>query len=247
MEFTERSLVLRVGRFREQDMWVRLLSPSQGLITAFAFGGCRSRKRFPGCLNSLGHVLFRVSRGRKGYFNLEEGVLLNGFSGLKAEPDRLGMASNCCNFLQAAHIGNSDSSEICDLVLQVLESLEEGHAVSALFPLLFRARVAFAQGYSPVFDRCSRCNALLDPAGSCAFHPQDGRMVCKACTRAQDTAITAPVAAAMVLSRLKDFPPRKWMSWEPPREVRYACFQMVEALIEWHLGLRYNGKRYVRC
>ena len=39
MEWTDTALVLHVGRFREADLWVRLLAPGQGLVTAFAFGG----------------------------------------------------------------------------------------------------------------------------------------------------------------------------------------------------------------
>ena len=39
MEFSEKALVLKVGRFREIDAWVRLFSPIRGIYTAFAFGG----------------------------------------------------------------------------------------------------------------------------------------------------------------------------------------------------------------
>lgn len=51
MEWTDTALVLHVGRFREADLWVRLLAPGQGLVTAFAFGGSKSRRRFTGCLD----------------------------------------------------------------------------------------------------------------------------------------------------------------------------------------------------
>jgi len=79
MEFSEKVLVLRVGTFREADCWVRFFSPTHGLLTAFAFGGRRSRKRFCGCLDQLSLVHFRVSQGRQEYLCLQEGTLINGF------------------------------------------------------------------------------------------------------------------------------------------------------------------------
>ena len=36
-EWTDTALVLHVGKFRETDLWIRLLALEQGLITAFAF------------------------------------------------------------------------------------------------------------------------------------------------------------------------------------------------------------------
>ena len=77
MEFSEQVLVLRVGTFREADCWVRFFSPTHGLLTGFAFGGRRSRKRFCGCLDHLSLVHFRVSQGRQDYFCLQEGVAVS--------------------------------------------------------------------------------------------------------------------------------------------------------------------------
>ena len=61
LQWTDDALVLRVGKFREVDLWVRLLAREKGLVTAFAFGGSRSRRRFTGCLDAFN--LIRVSAG----------------------------------------------------------------------------------------------------------------------------------------------------------------------------------------
>ena len=45
MQWTDEAVVLRIGKFRETDLWVRFLSREKGLVTAFAFGGSRSRRR----------------------------------------------------------------------------------------------------------------------------------------------------------------------------------------------------------
>ena len=102
MEFSEQALVLRVGRFREIDAWVRLFSPVRGVYTAFAFGGLKSRRRFLGCLDPLSHVRFKVRRsGYQGYHCLTEAQLLDAPRRLRRDMNRLGMAVNCLKFLEA--------------------------------------------------------------------------------------------------------------------------------------------------
>ena len=95
MEFSEDVVVLKVGTFREADCWVRFFSPTYGILTGFAFGGRRSRRRFGGCLDPLSLVRFRVSQNKRcEYYCLEEGVLLNRFSGLKKDLKKLKYAKN---------------------------------------------------------------------------------------------------------------------------------------------------------
>ncbi|MDR2726763.1 MAG: recombination protein O N-terminal domain-containing protein, partial [Deltaproteobacteria bacterium] len=102
MEWTDTALVLRVGRFRETDLWVRLLARRRGLISAFAFGASRSRRRFPGCLDLLNVIRVRAKDTRGGaYLNLEEGTLLEGPRRLRQDWRRLGMLMNCVRFLEA--------------------------------------------------------------------------------------------------------------------------------------------------
>ncbi|MCA1743041.1 MAG: recombination protein O N-terminal domain-containing protein, partial [Desulfovibrionales bacterium] len=68
MHFSEKVLITRTGRFKEYDLWVRFLSPSMGIMTGFAFGGCKSRRRFSGCLDTLNLVLFKASTGSRGQY-----------------------------------------------------------------------------------------------------------------------------------------------------------------------------------
>ena len=39
MEWSDTALVLGVGRFRESDLWLRMLTRRHGIVSAFAFGG----------------------------------------------------------------------------------------------------------------------------------------------------------------------------------------------------------------
>ena len=79
MEWTDQALVLRMGAFRESDLWLKLLCREHGLLTLFAFGGSRSRRRFCGCLDVLNSLQCRVRSSKDGRFlNLEEAALVEG-------------------------------------------------------------------------------------------------------------------------------------------------------------------------
>jgi len=175
--FPKRALVLRVGRFREIDAWVRLFSPVRGVYTAFAFGGLKSRRRFPGCLDSFNHVRFKVRCSeRQGYHCLTEAVLLDAPHRLRQEPSRLGMAVNCLKFFEAVQIGPQGAAEAYRLLRGLLAALENEMPPSALFPVLFRARLTFIQGMLPVWDHCAACGAPLGPQGA-VCHVEQGKTV----------------------------------------------------------------------
>ena len=79
MEWTDQALVLRMGAFRESDLWLKLLCREHGLLTLFAFGGSRSRRRFCGCLDVLNSLQCRVRSSKDGRFlNLGGGGLAAG-------------------------------------------------------------------------------------------------------------------------------------------------------------------------
>lgn len=79
MEWSDTALVLGVGRFRESDLWLRMLTRRHGIVSAFAFGGSRSRKRFCGCLDLFNELQISTKTTRNGmYLSLQEGNLIRG-------------------------------------------------------------------------------------------------------------------------------------------------------------------------
>ena len=89
-EWADHALVLRIGHFRESDLWLKMLCRKHGLLTLFAFGGSRSRRRFCGCLDVLNSLHCRVkASGRGSFLNLEEAVLLGGPQSLRGNWRRM--------------------------------------------------------------------------------------------------------------------------------------------------------------
>jgi len=270
-EFSEKVLVLHVGQFREADAWVRLLSPTRGVFTAFAFGGCKSRRRFCGCLDPFNEVLFKIKSSRRGeYLNLEEGVLTRAPRTLRSDPQRLGLAVNCIKFAEAAADMADGCAATYGLLTETLHVLDEAQAPSAMVPVLFRARLAFEQGLWPHLRHCADCGAVLAPEGlpdlgqaslerrieaparlcqgsGGRFLVEQGVTLCTACGP-QGRGMHLPLCGASldVLALVRDSSPEQWQQLDLPAAVRRECATMVERFVRYHLGLAWDRGRFRR-
>jgi DNA repair protein RecO (recombination protein O) len=241
IEFSEQALVLKVGRFREQDLWVRLFSPSRGAYTAFAFGGCRSRRRFCGCLDALNQVRFHVKSDRRGtYLYLLEGTLEEAYPRIRADKERLGQAVNCLKFFEAVHLGPDGAAEGYSLITSCLESLDRAEAVSGLFPVLFRAKVAFAQGYAPSLTACSHCGKGIHSGSSPRLDVERGRVLCASCA-GQAPGLYLCREVLDLLERVRTCGPEEWRDVRPSGDVRRQCYAAVDHYVRFHLGLAWSG------
>lgn len=211
MEFTEQVVIIRTGRFREADLWVRFLSPARGLLTAFAFGGCRSRRRFCGCLDLFNRCLLRVKATRGGQFlSIQEGTLLRGPDRLRRDWERFGSAVNCLKFLEAMGCGPEGAPATHRLVEDVLQLLEGSAPVPGMLPVLFRLRLAAEQGYAPRMDMCATCGADLAAAASATFLVQEGVVQCDACVPLPGPRVRMEREALDVLRFVQDNSPLVW-------------------------------------
>ncbi len=246
LEFTEKSLILKVGRFRESDLWVRLFTPTRGIITAFAFGGSRSVRRFCGCLDPFNHVLFRIKGSRRGdYLYLMEGSLLGAWPRLRTDIRRQGLAVNCLKFFEAAHVGPQGSREAYGLVVSTLDVLASDAELSELFPFYFRAKVAFSQGYVPDLSTCSRCGNNISNSVAPHLLVEQGRMLCDACGP-RGRGVRLGCEAVTALECIRDGDPAAWSGLEVSPRARRQCFDAVDGFVRYHLGLAWEDGRFKR-
>ncbi|MFO8032354.1 MAG: DNA repair protein RecO [Desulfohalobiaceae bacterium] len=246
LEFTDQVLICRVGQFREADCWVRFFSSSRGILTGFAFGGAKSRHRFPGCLDFLNHVLLKVDCKRQGsYLCLQEGTLLHRFSGLQQNASRLGMAVNCLKFLEAAHVGTGNASEVFELFLKTLLVLDQDPEVPGSLPLLFRARLAAIYGYQARFSCCSFCGGDLLSAPKVSLKVTQGNAFCFACMPRQGIGQQVSGAELDLLQRAFFAAPEDWLQvfYAAPKSVLY----LLDRFVQFHMGLTWSGGRFVQA
>ena len=249
MEFSEQLLVLHKGSCRESDIWLKLLSPSHGVFSAFAFGGSRSKRRFTGCLDIFNQVLFKVkaSRGQQ-YMTLEEGVLIKGVEKIRTDWIRLGMAKNCSSFLQSFGITGDGAIKAHRLMLALLEHLEEADSVSPQLPVFFRLRLATEQGYFLNFLHCGECGGSF--AGSASILVREGTVCCAACAgRYAGLKRHLSPDSLYVLSQIIQGEPAQWGLAEGrplPSDIRRECGQAIDGFIQYHIGLSFENGYFKR-
>ncbi|XPV74806.1 MAG: DNA repair protein RecO [Desulfovibrio sp.] len=248
MQETEKTVVLRVGRFREADCWVRFLSSRRGVETAFAFGGCKSVRRFCGCLDPLSVVSFTVSDNRTGsYKTLDEGTLLHSYAGLRKNTTSVGAAVNCTKFLEALEVGPEWAKTAFDLLTGTLHLLEEGRMDAGLVPFFFRAKVAFEQGYAPDFSRCGECGKSVEDFEQHIFHIDRGMVSCPHCRqRSEEVQGGLPVSRGTLrtLDWIRGHEPADWPKLILRKEIRQECSTFIEQFVAWHLGLSWDNGYY---
>jgi DNA repair protein RecO (recombination protein O) len=247
MEFSERALVLQVGAFREADLWVRLLSPTRGLFSAFAFGGSRSRRRFVGCLDTFNEINVRVCSTRRGaYFSLREGVLVRGLARLRGDWSRFGLAVNCARFLQSFGVEAEGAAKAHALTLGALRLLEESDSLPRLLPLYFRVRLAFDHGYSLSGAVCGGCRRELDGRGA-FFLLREGLMLCPACAAPRSgERFFLNQEDLRRLERIRDLPAEQWGLLCPEGASSRQLARMMDAFIQHHIGIVWENGRFVK-
>jgi DNA repair protein RecO (recombination protein O) len=247
MEWTDRALVLHVGRFREADMWVRLLTRRQGVLTAFAFGGSRSRRRFCGCLDIGNSILCRVTRTRAGaYLALQEASLLQGLRRLRTDGQRLGLAMNCLRFLEILDIQGEEAHKAFALAEDLLRLLEEDLPPPPLLALLFRLRVASDQGFAPFLHSCSRCGREARPDEDWQFLLDQGGLRCPDCRATGRYALDLAFAGLSFLRTVQSSAPHLWDASRLNPAVRRQCGRVVDAFVQYHLGVAWEEGRFRR-
>lgn len=243
MEWTDTALVLRLGRFRETDMWIRLLTRQRGIVSAFAFGASRSRRRFSGCLDLLNviHVRAKATQGGT-YLNLEEGTLLQGPRRLRNDWRRLGMLMNCVRFIEALGVTPDSADAAFALTRSLLSLGEEADTLKDGLPVLFRLRLAAEQGYVPDLATCARCGAPMSAEGWFDMH--EGLLTCPQCGPTGGKAAAISAEALQALLAVCHNPPEVWNSLEAHPYDWRACVRFADAFVQFHLGLAWENGRF---
>ena len=260
MEWSDTALVLRLGRFRESDIWVRMLTRRHGIVSAFAFGGSRSRRRFAGCLDLFNEL--RISTRTTGnglYLSLQEGMLIKGPRRLRTDWQRLGMLMNCVRFMEALGVPPDGSASAFSLLRDTLLLLEQAEKVEELLPALFRLRLASDQGYAPSLGKCAVCgNPVVDLAG---FLVTEGVVACSDCLPERKAWVPLHAASLDALQQVQEKSPLHWnfvAEGQVERDTsgadvffltpagRRECARAIDGFVQYHLGLIWDRGMFRR-
>jgi len=245
VDVTQNSIVLRTGKFRESDLWVKMLTANHGMLTVFAFGGSRSRRRFTGCLDSYNYIVSRVSSSKNGQFlNLQEASLLESYSNIRVDWRKQGLVANCIRFLEALGVNPIDSNKIFALTKALLLFINDAETVHPMIPLLYRFRMAAEYGYALDVTHCYKCGKNLDTGAF--FLVSEGYYVCHSCKAQGIMSLYASKECLDILANIQEYSPTYWGQYTPSAEVWREMGRIIDALVRYHLGLEWSEGRFKR-
>ncbi|MBQ9406828.1 MAG: DNA repair protein RecO C-terminal domain-containing protein [Desulfovibrio sp.] len=248
-EWIDHAVVLRVGHFREADLWLKLLCRRHGMLTLFAFGGSRSKRRFPGCLDVLNSLRCRVrTSGRAASFmNLEEAVLEEGPQGLRSDWRRMGLATNCLRFVEALGVTEEGADKAFALVEDLRRTLDTAQELPGMLPLFFRLRFAGAAGFAPCLSHCGLCGKPV--TGAAQFVVDEGQIRCPACRKDAPPAhygVDLSSAVLQILCTVQQTQPSTWQFSPLLPPERRSMSRAIDGFVQYHLGLAWEDGYFRR-
>lgn len=247
IELHDTCFVLRKGHFRESDIWLKVLSPSYGVITLFAFGGAKSKRRFCGCLDVFNTLDCRITlSSRKKYYILNEATLLAGQGSLRNNWRRMGEAFNCLAFLEALYIDIDSCRQCFNLLEDLRTTLQAARELPSLFVLFFRFRISCLLGYNPELNICLSCGAK--PGDDAYFAYDEGRIYCSQCQSHQSMTkkIRLSKPGLDLLREVKQTFPSQWIETGLMSDIKRSCGLAMDSFVQYHLGIAYSNGYFRR-
>lgn len=238
-DWNERGIILRLGLFHEADLWLKILCENQGLVTAFAFGGAKSIRRFCGCLDVFNTLFCHLAQSKK-YINLKEATLLNAPLQLRKNWRNMGVAANCLRFIEQLEPGEDCAPVYYNLLGDVKACLENTPNADSSFTFFFRLKAISLSGYQPSLNSCAHCTSSDFNNGY--FLPKNGTVYCNDCVKLQsfeDKRNFIPVNRKIIkfLSGIINNSPRLWTNINLSSYEDQICCRLINNFIEYHVGI----------
>ncbi len=169
-------LVIREIPVKENNALLTVLTATQGVITATAYGA-----RKPGASLSAGTKLFNYaeftfveSRGR---YKVDAARGIESFFGLSRSVEALSAASYFAEVLYDVCVAGQPDTQVLRLALNCLYALMTEKKPVALVKSVFELRLLAESGFAPELDACAGCGC----EETVLFSPEEACVLCAGC------------------------------------------------------------------
>lgn len=158
MHITTQGLVLRETAYKEADKILTVLTREGGKRTVKARGCRRKGSALSASAQLLVWSELELFEYRD-YFTLNEASSLDQFWGIKADLDKLALASYCAEVTEAVADEGRPEAALLSLILNTLYALDKLTKPLALVKAAFELKLLCVAGYEPMLDACNLCGA----------------------------------------------------------------------------------------
>ena len=190
--YRDEGVVLRTLRLGDSDRIVTFLTRGRGKVRAVAKGVRRTKSRFGGRLEPLGHVGLLLYEGRE-LDVITQAESLEHFRLIWEDLDRLAKAHVLLEVTDQVAQERQANLRLYQMLVGALRSLA-AHDSPLLVPA-FILKVLSSEGAQPVIDGCAGCD---DPGPAVGFDLVEGGVLCLDCARRTSALSITPEAIGLV-------------------------------------------------
>ena len=218
---------IRCVDYSDSSQIVSFFTRDFGPVDGIAKGSHREKNPFQGPFDlAVEYEIVFLERRSAGLAVLIEGVVLDGFRGLRSRWERYMAASHVLEFLRVVGAAGGPEPELFDLFCKILRELSEAPPgrVEALLVYFDTAALRLI-GLLPSLGECVECNRPRPRDQRSVFiSPRARGIVCKSCRdqRAYPGGMALPGGAVRVLENLS-LGPREDPAW-PEVEAGWPAF-----------------------
>lgn len=233
------AVVLKSMRFRETSKIVTFYTRRYGKLAAVAKGARETKSKYGASLEpmtAVGLVLYK--KDHRDLQLISQCDIRKQYKNIHSEMDRMAVGLSILELLHQLTHDEEENPRLFSLVEETLDALESASGNIVNYQYSFELRLCAIHGFSPVFDRCVRCNRQVDVTkggASVIFQFDKGGMLCPTCAE------TVPPAQLKLLDA-RDEAPGKGPSY---RRIRTTTVQVMERLYSAQLhslaALAYQG------
>lgn len=154
-------IVTKTTKYGETSLIVTVLTKDFGKISAIA-NSVRTKKSqmISGLqLFAYSEIVMYKAKSKKGLYNLNEMSVLESFSSLRYDLDKMAYASYFAEAATAATPEDAPDENILRLLLNTLYALDKGICPYEKMKTVFEWRLAAEAGYAPLVSRCEGCGS----------------------------------------------------------------------------------------
>ncbi len=243
MFLTTKGLILREVRYKEADRILTILTESEGKITAKARGALRKSSRTAAATQQLTWSELTLF-GNRGKWTVNEGSVLEGFSGLRGEIERLALGSYLAECLEAFSVEDQPDPALLQLALNSLYALSEKLGEPEKIKAAFELRLMCLAGFQPDLSGCSVCGKSepTDPV----LNLGDGVLCCRDCSRASWDGVQLDGEALSAMRYIVAAPAKRLFSFSLGGESLARLSRAAELYVQTHAERRFPTLEYYK-
>lgn len=239
MNHSSKAIVLSVEDFGEADCYVQFFTQKWGMISALAKSAKKSKRRYVGGLDIFCHdeIFLRGDPKERPY--LQELSVLNSFSGLRSELEKMLAAGKAVSWVKKLANISTPLPQIYSLLGQTLSLLEKEPQSERyeLLILIFKLKLLSQLGLKPRMDSCLKCSSEEILPGT--FDISQGGVICIHCSPTvghENTRLTAQERSFLDLT--DDVKLTLWDQVQFPLERVAPLQRVVTQFASYHTHMR---------